>query len=117
MSMLTRLHPLERQLACQRAQIIVEPIAEAFAETWQQALDDDDPLPDELDLVRAAVAQGVPVLAPISVFSYLRQCEKDRRVLDIDRLIETIVHGFAEIRQRDHNCSRVSRLPARSHPG
>lgn len=108
--MTRRPRALERLLVCQRLQVIVGPLADDFADAWQRALDDGSPLPDELDLAQAAVARGVPILALNPLSALLQQCRRDRRAPDPGRLVETLVHGFAESRLRSpHACSCLVR--------
>ncbi len=110
--MIQRLRTLERLLVCQRAQVLIGPIAEAFIDAWQQALDQDVDPPDELDLVQAVAAEGVPVLALSPLESYLDQCRRDRRVPHPGRIVQVLVHGFAESRLRfARTCACPDHLP------
>ena len=74
--MRARLRALERALVCQRAYVLVEPVAMDFIDAWEQAMDAQAPLPDELDLVRAVATQGVPILTLTPLTSYLAQCRR-----------------------------------------
>ena len=94
--MTARLKSLERRLACLRAQAALYPVAENFAACWQQALEQDGPLPDVLDLVEAANRVAVPVLALAPVDAYLKRCARMGRVPDPQRVVTAIVHGYAE---------------------
>ncbi len=110
--MTQRLRTLERLLVCQRAQVLVGPVADAFVDAWQYALDHGATPPDELDLVQAVAAQGVPVLALTPLVSYLDQCRRDRRVPDPGRIVQLLVHGFAESRLRfAHSCACLAHRP------
>lgn len=103
--MTQRIRALERQLACHLAYIVAEPIADAYIETWEQAIEDHAPLPDVLTLVQALVKERIAVLAMIPITSYLDQCAKDNRLPNPDRLTETIVHGYTETRLHlETNC-------------
>ena len=94
--MTARLKALERRLACLRAQVALYPVAENFAESWQQAQERGEALPDVLDLVEAAGRAAVPVLALAPVDAYLKRCAKMARVPDPQRMVMAIVHGYAE---------------------
>ncbi len=96
--MRARIRALERALVCQRAQVLIEPVAMDFIDAWEQALDGETPLPDELDLIGAVGAKRVPILTLGPLQSYLEQCRRDRRVPDLDRVVETIVHGYLQTR-------------------
>ncbi len=94
--MTARLKTLERRLACLRAQAALMPVAESFADCWQQALDQGGPPPDVLDLIEAAARVAVPVLAVAPVAAYLKRCAKMARVPDPQRIVMAVVHGYAE---------------------
>jgi hypothetical protein len=96
--MMHRLRTIERQLACQRAQVTVMPIAETFVDAWEHALDQTIALPDELDLIHAVVKAGVPVLVATPLLSYLDACRKYRGIPEPGRITLAIVHGYAETR-------------------
>ena len=96
--MTSRLRALERLLACQRAQVIVTPIAEDFVEAWEHAIYEDLPLPDTLDLLQAIVAARVLPLAAGAVANYVDYCRLDHDVPVLERIVEAIVHGFARSR-------------------
>jgi hypothetical protein len=93
--MIQHLRALERQLVCLRAQVLLEPVTEGFAEVWERAMAEGAPLPDDLDLVHAALAQGVPTLRPNPPSYYLQGCKQDRSTPEPHRLVELIVHGYA----------------------
>ncbi len=94
--MTARLKTLERYLACLRAQAALLPVAENFADRWQQALDQEEPLPEVFDLIEAAIRVSAPVLAFAPIDAYLKQCARNRRTPDPTRVITAIVHGYAE---------------------
>ncbi len=114
------LRSMERELACQRQQVIIEPIAEAFCEAWEitaagetfdprvQA-DPYQPLPEltvrvaqttlaDIDLLRAVAEAGALVLATGPIMAYLAQCRRDHSTPDPRRVVLAIVHGFGETR-------------------
>ena len=106
------LRAIERQLVCQRMQVLAMPIAENFVETWEQALENGDRLPDELDLVQALAKEEVPLLTATPLFSYLNQCKRDRTTPDPGRMVLTIVHGFAEMRlSKNKHCRCPAKMP------
>ena len=114
------LRSMERELACQRQQVIIEPIAEAFCDAWEQTAageifapryqpDPYQPLPEitvrvaqttlaDIDLLRAVTEAGALILAPGPVTHYLAQCRRDKRTPDPRRIVLAIVHGFGETR-------------------
>ena len=115
--MIGRLRTLERALACQRAQVILAPIAESFADTWQQALADGAEPQDGLDLLRAVTTAGVRPLAPGPVISYLDHCRRGQDPPDPDRLVMALVHGFGASRfARNAHCRCLARCPLHTHP-
>ncbi len=109
-----RLRTHERYLACLRAQVVLGPIAEEFAEAWERALERGDPLPDVLGLVEDATRASVPVISLAPLDGYLRRCAQARRVPDPDRVVMFIVHGYAESRMMGMNgetCGCPAREP------
>ena len=96
--MRNRLRALERVFACQRGEVIIEPIVEIFVEKWADALDSGNPLPDPIDLAQQVIKHGVPVLTVTPLNSYLAQCKRDDSIQDQDRITQTIIHGYLEIR-------------------
>ena len=100
-----RLQALERALVCQRAYVVTEPLAADFIDAWETAVYYGTPKPDEHDLIRAVIKKRVPVLALTPLTSYISQCRKDDRTPDLDRVTETIVHGYAQMRlDPTHHC-------------
>jgi hypothetical protein len=98
--MRNRLRALERLFACQRGEVIVEPIVEEFVEQWADALDGGNPLPDPIDLAQKAIKHGVPVLTTTPLNSYLAQCKRDDSIPEAQRITQTIIHGFLEMRMK-----------------
>ncbi len=52
--MQTQIRSLERQLACQLAQVKLEPLVEDFVDRWMDANELGQPRPDMLELVQAS---------------------------------------------------------------
>jgi hypothetical protein len=92
-----RLRALERALACQRAQVIAEPIVEQFIEEWAAALETGGNLPDPIALAQEIQSRRVPVLTFTPLTSYLAQCQRDHRIPDPQRLTHAIIHGYLEM--------------------
>ena len=117
--MTARLKGLERRLACLRAQVVLHPIAEDFAESWQQALERGEALPDVLDLVETAGRAAVPVLSLVPIDAYLKQCARSGRAPDPNRMVTAVVHGFAEANLMGMNgetCTCPARRPLLKRP-
>ena len=104
--------PLERRLACLVAQSALEPIVLDYVDRWRAAVEQDGPPPDVFDLLRAATDQRVPVLNAGAIVSLIDQCADNNRIPDSRRIIQAIVHGYA---QRDYftNHDKTCRCPAR----
>ena len=104
--------PLERQLACLVAQAALEPIVDDYVDRWRAAVEQGNLPPDFFELVRAATAQRVPILNISALVSHIEQCADNDRVPDSRRIIQAIVHGYA---QRDYftNHDKTCRCPAR----
>ncbi len=85
-----------RHYACLAAQAALDPIAEDFVDRWTDAVERGEHPPDVADLFEAAGAANVPVLSPIPVHAYLRQCAKTGRVRDPRRIVMAIAHAYAE---------------------
>ena len=92
--MIAAVRRLERAYPCHRAQAALQPIAEAYAGRWQRALERSLPLPDVFDLIQAAVADRVPILAAGPLLSYIDRCAQDRRVPEPHRIVLNFVHGY-----------------------
>ncbi len=86
---------LERRLACLVAQSALEPIVLDYVDRWCAAVEQGCPPPDVFELVRAATAQRVPVLNAGAIVSLIDQCAGNDRVPDPRRIIQAIVHGYA----------------------
>ena len=106
-----QLRSLERKLACQLAQVKLQPLAEDFVDRWMDANDLGQPHPDMLDLVEAAAEQEIPLLTINVLDQYFRRCERKQEIPDETRLIEAIVHGFAQVRGA-YDC-KTCKCPAR----
>ena len=103
---------VERYLVCQLAQVVLQPIAEDFAERWDAALETGTPLPDMLEIIEAAAEDDVPFLTVASLDPYLRQGARTKRVPDPARIVTAIVHGFAEVRlAQGKTCHCPARQP------
>lgn len=112
--MTARLRSLERYVACLRAQAALYPVAEDFAERWELAFEQGTPLPDTLEIVEAATRALVPILALEPLDGYLRRCAQARRVPDVQRIVMTVAHGYAESRfigMNDETCWCPAREP------
>ena len=117
--MTARLKGLERRLACLRAQVVLYPLAENFAEAWREALEQGGHLPETLDLIEAAGRVAVPVLAVAPIDAYLRQCARTQRVPDPNRMVTAVVHGYAEANLMGMNgetCACPARQPLLKKP-
>lgn len=104
---------LERYLVCQLAQVALWPIAEDYVDRWCDAVEAGDPLPDMLDIIKAAADQSVPILTIASLEPYLRQCARSSQTPDPARIVTSIVHGFAEVRFTQGVCRCPARQPLR----
>ena len=104
---------LNSRYACLIAQAALEPIAEAFAERWELAMDRREPPPGLPELFPAVIAAGVPILSHRPIAAYLAQCQRDGRVPDPDRMVQAIVHALAELdpRKMDKTCRCPARRP------
>ena len=102
---------LRRHYACLIAQAALEPIADQLVDQWAIALERGEPLPKLHDILHAAHLAGVPILDHRPLAAYLRQCERDRRVPDMDRVIYAIVHALAEL--DPNNVGKPCACPAR----
>ncbi|MDA1035597.1 MAG: hypothetical protein O3B65_01800 [Chloroflexi bacterium] len=109
--MRARIRALEQALVCQRSYVVVEPIASDYIDAWEQALEKDTDLPDELGLLPMLAPTRVPVLTIGPLLNYLSQCRKDNRIPDLARLTETIVHGYIQTRLDPRKKCRCTRHP------
>ena len=103
------LKAIEKALVCLAAQITLEPIANDYVESWKECIALGRPFIAPEELAAVAEAAGVPVLTDLSLYAYLDQCAGDRRIPDPRRIIECIVHGYAEDRFNTGRCSCPAR--------
>ncbi len=110
---------LERYYGCLLAQAALQPIAEDYVDRWMDAVERGDYPPDPTDLFTAAAAERVPVLSPIPIDAYLRQCFKTGRIPDEARIVQAIAHAYAEVDLMDVNktCRCPARRPVFQRPG
>lgn len=91
------MNSLARYYACIRAQIELMPAAEAYVEEWRKAMEKRGLLPDYEDYFRdAACAARVPILDDGPYIAYLEGCADDYRLPDPARIVQAIVHAYAE---------------------
>ena len=102
---------LERYYGCLLAQAARQPIAEQYVDRWMDAVERGGYPPDFAELFEAAAAERVPVLSPIPIAAYLRQCFKTGRIPDEARIVQAIAHAYAEGDLMDMN--KTCRCPAR----
>ena len=102
---------MERYLGCLAMQARLRPIADDYVDRWADAVERGDYPPDLADLFEAAGAASVPVLSPVPIQAYLRQCAKTGRVPDPVRVVLAIVHSWAEGDLL--NLNKTCRCPAR----
>lgn len=129
------LRSIERELACQRQQVLIRPIAEAFCEAWAATAAGQpydpiananpyEPMPQlktrialttlaDIDLMRAVTDAGALILATGPITSYLAQCRRAHRTPDPERVILAIVHGYGEthIRSKHQKCRCIAKVP------
>ena len=109
--MRTPLRALERYYTCLVAQTRLKPIAEDYVNRWMDAVERGDYPPDFAELFEAAGDARVPVLSPVPIHSYLRQCFRTGRIPDEDRIVQAIAHAYAEGDLMDPG--KTCRCPAR----
>ncbi|MDE2837703.1 MAG: hypothetical protein OXL97_09400 [Chloroflexota bacterium] len=109
--MRSNVRAIERYLGCLAMQARLRPIAEDYVDRWADATERGDYPPDVADLFEAAGAVSVPVLSPVPVHAYLRQCARTGRVPDADRIVLAIAHAWAEGDLM--NLGKTCRCPAR----
>ena len=98
MSARQRIRALERLFACQRAQVILAPLADQFVGEWRRAVDNGESPPDILELVLAAAAKGLAIPYAPPLFGYVSQCRRAHRVPSSPRIVHSFVHGMGERR-------------------
>ena len=109
--MRSSIRAMERYLGCLAAQAKLNPIADNYVDRWADAVERGEYPPDVADIFEAAGAVSVPVLSPIPVHAYLRQCAKTGRVPDPNRIVQAIAHAYAEGDLM--NAGKTCRCPAR----
>ena len=109
--MKSSLRSMERYLGCLAVQATLRPIADAYVDRWTAAAGRGEPLPDVAELFEAAGTVNVPVLSPVPIDAYLRQCAKTGRTPDPTRIVLAIAHAWAEGDLL--NLGRTCRCPAR----
>ncbi len=104
---------MERYLGCLAVQAELHPIADAYAGRWTNALERGDPPPDVTELFEAAGAVNVPILSPVPIDAYLRQCARTGRTPDPTRIVLAIAHAYAEgdLLNLDKTCRCPARRP------
>ncbi len=102
---------MERYLGCLAVQAKLTPIADDYVDRWAGAAERGERPPDVAELFEAVGAAGVPVLSPVPVDAYLRQCARTGRVPDPRRIVLAIAHAWAEGDLM--NLGKTCRCPAR----
>ena len=109
--MKSSLRSMERYLGCLAVQATLSPIADDYVDRWTSAMEHGESPPDVADLFEAAGAVSVPVLSPVPIDAYLRQCAKTGRIPDPARIVLAIAHAWAEGDLM--NLGKTCRCPAR----
>ncbi len=102
---------MERYLGCLAMQARLRPIVEDYVDRWADALECGDYPPDVADLFEVVGAASVPILSPVPVHAYLRQCARTGRLPDSTRIVQAIAHAWAEGDLL--NAGKTCRCPAR----
>ncbi len=102
---------MERYLGCLAVQAALRPIADDYVDRWAEAVERGDYPPDVADLFEAVGAASIPVLSPVPVHAYLRQCARTARIPGPDRIVQAIAHAWAEGDLL--NAGKTCRCPAR----
>lgn len=98
-----RLRRLERAQPCLRAEILVRPIAEAYADQCILSIERDQPYPDVIDFLRTYPKKPRPRLIHLGpVLSYAERCAKNRSIPDPFHFTHYYVHGHALIHRLYH---------------
>ena len=102
-----------RYYACLAAQARLAPIAEGYAERWENAVARGERPPDIVELFEAAGAARVPVLSPVPVAAYLRHCAKTGRIPNPANVVQAIADAYAEgdLLNQDKTCRCPARRP------
>lgn len=116
--MMNAVRSLRNYYACLLAQAKLKPIAEDYVDRWMDAVERGDYPPDITELFEAAGAARVPILSPVSVDAYLRQCFKTGRIPDEARIVQAIAHAYAEgdLMNMDKTCRCPARRPIFQRP-
>ena len=109
---------LERYYGCLLAQAALDPIALDYVLRWMDAVERGEYPPDYAELFEAAGAARVPVLSPVPVDAYLRQCFKTGRIPDEARIVMAIAHAYAEgdLMKVGQTCRCPARRPLFQRP-
>ena len=112
------LRALERYYHCLAAQAKLKPIAEDYVDRWMDAVERGEYPPDIAELFEAAGAVRVPVLSPVPINAYLRQCFKTGRIPDETRIVQAIAHAYAEgdLMRVGETCRCPARRPLFQRP-
>ena len=102
---------MERYLGCLAAQAKLNPIAEDYVDRWAAAVERGEHPPDVAELFEAAGTVNVPILSPVPIDAYLRQCAKTGRIPDPTRIVFAIAHAYAEVDLM--NLGKTCHCPAR----
>ena len=104
---------MERYLGCLAVQAELHPIADDYADRWAEALEHGESPPDVAELFEAAGAVNVPILSPVPIDAYLRQCARTGRTPDPTRIVLAIAHAYAEgdLLNLDKTCRCPARRP------
>ncbi len=106
------LRRIERYLACQIAQVSLQPIAADYIERWKLNRQRKQPLPPPEELIDSAAAARIPTLAPGPLIDYLCKCADNNDTPEPNRIIEAIVHGYArDFLKADRTCRCPARKP------
>ncbi len=112
------LRSLERYYTCLAAQTKLKPIAEDYVDRWMDAVERGGYPPDIAELFEAAGAAHVPVLSPVPIQAYLRQCFRTGRIPDEARIVQAIAHAYAEgdLMRMGETCRCPARRPLFERP-
>ena len=109
--MRSNIRAMERYLGCLAAQAKLTPIADAYVDRWTEAVERGGDPPDVAELFEAAAIVNVPILSPVPIDAYLRQCAKTGRTPDPTRIVFAIAHAYAEVDLM--NLGKTCHCPAR----
>ena len=116
--MRSALRSLERYYTCLAAQAKLKPIAGDYVLRWVDAVERGEYPPDYAELFEAAGAARVPVLSPVPIDAYLRQCFRAGRIPDESRIVMAIAHAYAEgdLMKVGQTCRCPARRPLFQRP-